>query len=172
MSTTVKPGAQAPKLDVQTVGGEGWALADRDPEKFTMVVFYRGLHCPVCKTYLAELESDLAEFTDRGVDVVAVSGDSEERAGEAKQGWGLEKLPVGYGLSTDQMREWGLFVSKGIKEEEPSEFNEPGLFLIKPDRTMFFEAINSMPFGRPKLEEIRKGIDFVVENDFPPRGEA
>jgi len=29
----------------------------------------------------------------------------------------------------------GLYVSKGIPDEEPAQFNEPGLFLIKPDGT-------------------------------------
>nr|WP_299036170.1 redoxin domain-containing protein [uncultured Tenacibaculum sp.] len=38
-----------------------------------MVVFYRGLHCPLCKKYLQQLKKLLSEFEKRGVNVVAVS---------------------------------------------------------------------------------------------------
>ena len=31
------------------------------------------------------------------------------------------------------MRDWGLFVSRGLWDSEPPLFNEPGLFLISPD---------------------------------------
>jgi len=167
-----KPQTRAPELEVDTLAGGGWALSDRKPDQFTMIVFYRGVHCPVCTTYIGELQDKLDEFTSRGVDVIAVSGDTRERAERSESEWGLESLTVGYGLSTDVMRDWGLFVSTGIKDEEPSEFGEPGLFLIKPDGSVFFDAINSMPFGRPKLDDMLDGVDFVTENDYPARGEA
>src|SRR5690348_7401821 len=46
------------------------------------------------------------------------------------------------------MREWGLFVSRGRSDDEPARFNEPGLFLIEPDGTVYYESILSMPAGR------------------------
>lgn len=33
-----------------------------------------------------------------------------------------------HGLSPDVMRDWDLFVSAGINDEEPPQFGEPGLF--------------------------------------------
>ena len=42
------PRQPVPALEVPTVGGTGWRLADQKPETFTLVVFYRGLHCPIC----------------------------------------------------------------------------------------------------------------------------
>ncbi len=124
------------------------------------------------QTYIGELQHKLGDFTSRGVDVIAVSGDTRERAERSKSEWGLDNLTVGYDISTDVMRDWGLFVSSGIKDEEPDEFGEPGLFLIKPDGSVFFDAINSMPFGRPKLDDMLDAVDFVTENDYPARGEA
>lgn len=43
------PQTKAPELKVQLVGGEIWDLKEQNPEKFTMIIFYRGLHCPVCE---------------------------------------------------------------------------------------------------------------------------
>jgi DNA-directed RNA polymerase specialized sigma24 family protein len=51
---------------IATVCGARWTLAARRPERFTMIVFYRGLHCLVRRAYLAELERTLDEFTRRG----------------------------------------------------------------------------------------------------------
>jgi len=167
-----KPQTRAPELEVDTLGNGGWKLSDRKPDRFTMIVFYRGVHCPVCTTYIGDLQDKLGDFTSRGVDVIAVSGDTRERAERSKSEWGLDNLTVGYDISTDVMRDWGLFVSSGIKDEEPDEFGEPGLFLIKPDGSVFFDAINSMPFGRPKLDDMLDAVDFVTENDYPARGEA
>lgn len=60
---------------------------------------------------------------------------------------------VGYGQSVASMREWGLFVSKGITDGEPAEFGEPGLFLVRPDSTVYAAVLNTMPFGRPHLDD-------------------
>jgi peroxiredoxin len=138
-----------------------------------MIVFYRGLHCPVCKGYLRQLERMLDDFAAVGVtSVVAVSGDSAERARQSVQEWGLNRLAVGYGQTVESMREWGLFVSKAIKEDEPEEFGEPGLFLIRPDGTVFAEILNSMPFGRSRFEDLVISLKWIAENDYPARGEA
>lgn len=137
-----------------------------------MIVFYRGLHCPVCKTYIAELDAKLSEFTRRGIEVVAVSGDTNERAQQSCTEWGLTQLAVGYGFPIDEARIWGFFVSHAIKESEAAEFFEPGLFLIKPDRTLYASSVNSMPFARPHFGGVLNAIDFVVKNHYPARGEA
>ena len=55
MSHTLLPDTQAPNLNLKLVGGGEWNLSDQKPSSFTMVIFYRGLHCPVCKNYLTKL---------------------------------------------------------------------------------------------------------------------
>ena len=82
---TVKPRQPAPPLEVAQLDGGVWRLSDAKPANFEMIVVYRGLHCPICKTYLGELDSKLPEFAKRGVDVIAVSTDSRERAERAKR---------------------------------------------------------------------------------------
>lgn len=169
---TAKPRQAAPPLHFNLVEGGAWTLGEAKPEAFQMVVAYRGLHCPVCKTYLTDLEAKLPEFAKRGVDVVAVSMDSRERAEKAKSEWGLKNLKLGCELSAASAREWDLYISKSIREGEPAEFSEPGLFLIKPDGSIFFASRTSAPWGRPPLDQMMRGIDVATERKMPARGEA
>jgi peroxiredoxin len=168
----IKPRKRAPELAVDLVGGGRWRLEQQQPESFTMVVFYRGLHCPVCRAQLSELDRRLDELTSRGVEVIAISGDTLERAQRSKDEWHLDRLTLGYGLNERTARAFGLLISRGINEEEPASFNEPGLFLIRPDGSVYYEAITSMPWGRPRLNDVLGGIDYVLAHDYPARGEA
>ena len=167
-----RPRQAAPGLKVDLDSGDAYDLAGQSPERFTMVVFFRGLHCPVCRGQLRELDRRLSEFTERGIEVIAVSGETQDRTQQLRDEWKLENLTLAYGLTEEAMRSWGLFISKGISDTEPALFNEPGLFLITPDATIFYESILSMPVGRPQLDELLGGIDFWTDNDYPARGEA
>ena len=134
----LKPRQPVPDLGVPTVDGDPWKLADQTPENFTMVVFYRGLHCPICSRYLGDLNSKADDFAKRGIEVIVLSSDDEERARQAKADWKLDKLTVGYGLGLDAAHDWGLYISSSIGKtstgvEEPARFSEPGLFLVRPD---------------------------------------
>lgn len=169
----VKPRQPVPALEVDLVGGGRFSLAAEKPDRFSLVVFYRGYHCPVCRGYLGHLDRLLDDLADVGItSVVAVSGDDEDRARGTAEEWHLGRLPVGYGQSVASMREWGLYISKGIKEGEPAEFGEPGLFLVRPDATLYAAVLNTMPFGRPHLDEIVGAVRFVNEHEYPARGEA
>lgn len=171
------PRRPVPALSVPTVGGATWRLADQKPHHFTLVAFYRGLHCPICSRYLGDLEGKVDEFAKRGVGAIAVSSDVRERAEEAKQKWKLDKLAVGYGLELAVARRWGLYVSTGrgktsIGVDEPALFSEPGLFIVRPDGTLYFGAVQTMPFARPHFADILGALDFVIAKDYPARGEV
>lgn len=168
----VRPTQPAPDLTVALLRGGTYRLSDQRPKLFTMVVFFRGLHCPVCRAQLGELERRLAELEERGIEVIAVSGETFERTTALAHEWKLERLNLAYGLTEEQMRAWGLFISHGINEREPALFNEPGLFLISPDHTVYYESILSMPVGRPRLADLLDGIDYWTTHDYPARGEA
>ena len=173
----IKPRQTVPELQVATLDGGTWSLSEQRPENFTMVVFYRGLHCPICGRYLRDLDRKIGDFAQRGVDVIMISTDDEERARQAMADWKLENVTVGYGLSLEAARAWGLYVSGGIGKtsvgiEEPALFNEPGLFVVRPDGTLYFGTVQTMPFARPSFREILGAIDFVVKNGYPARGEV
>ena len=56
------PRQRVPDLKVDTLQGFIWELSSQKPDRFTMIVFYRGFHCPVCSTYLRELDKLHDEF--------------------------------------------------------------------------------------------------------------
>ncbi len=174
---SLMPNKPVPALELSLVGGGHISLAAEKPQHFTMVVFYRGLHCPICRRYLSELETLLPEFEKRGVAVVAASSDAKDRAEQAKSGWGLPNLCIGYGLSIEEARKWGLYVSrsKGATSTgvvEPDLFNEPGLFIVRPDGTLYWGTTSTMPFGRPHFNEVLQSLDFVIAKNYPARGDA
>ena len=174
---TVKPRQPVPALEVDTVGGGRWSLGAQKPEHFTMIVVYRGLHCPICRKYTSELNGMTEEFRKRGVSILVTSTDPRERAEEAKTKWGLPNLTVGYGVPIEAARQWGLYISAGHGPtsagiEEPALFAEPGLFLVKPDGTLYWGSTSTMPFARPHFSEILQGIDFAIARNYPARGEA
>ena len=165
------PRQAAPTLRFELTDGSTWSLGKETPPAVDMIVVYRGLHCPVCKTCLGELDSKLPEFAKRGVNVVAVSTDSQDRADKAKSEWSLANLKLGFGLTIAEARAWQLYISSSIREAEPAQFSEPGLFLVKPDGTLFYSSRSSAPWGRPPLDQILRGIDIATERKMPARGE-
>ena len=170
------PRQQAPDLSVDTLGAGRFRLIDEKPERMTLVCFYRGLHCPICASYLKELERLTPAFAERGVATIAISSDDEARArAMADAQLGRADL-VGHGLSLADAGKWGLYISASrgktsIGIDEPALFSEPGLFLIRPDNTVYYLSVQSMPFVRPNFAEMVQALDFVIKNDYPARGE-
>lgn len=165
-----KPRTPAPALDVETVGGDRWSLSDQDG--WTMIEFYRGMHCPGCQAYLRQMDREVDNFREIGVELIAVSGDDRELAEQTQREWQIEKLTIGYGVTLETMQEWGLFISKGLGQGEPELFSEPGLFVIKPDGSIYYVAVNSMTFGRPRMSELLKALEVKIDQDAPARGEV
>tara|TARA_R110002051_G_scaffold324970_1_gene424867 strand:+ start:39800 stop:40309 length:510 start_codon:yes stop_codon:yes gene_type:complete len=168
----IKPKIKFPDLVVALTNGTQWSLSAQKNDTFTMLVFYRGLHCPVCKKYLEELKTKLDAFSDKGVHLVAISCDSEARAKKTAASWDISEIPLAYDLQITKARELGLFISNGISDKEPDAFSEPAVFLIKPDQTLYASAIQSMPFARPNWEDILNAVDFISKKEYPARGGA
>ena len=173
--TVLKPRQSAPELSVDTLQGP-WSLSDQKPENFTMVVFYRGLHCPLCAKYLGELDKLAGDFAETGVSILALSSDDKERTQQTYEDWGLKNINLGYGVSVEQAQAWGLHRSAGRGKtsagiEATAEFSEPGLFLMRPDNTLYWSQISTMPFARPHFREILGALSVVLANDYTARGE-
>jgi len=164
----------APALSVPLLGGGTFDLASATPDAFTLVVFYRGLHCPLCTRQMEEdVIPSLPGLGKLGVDVVVISMDDEGRATEQASGWTEEGLRGSYGLPEATARAWGLYISKGRPDtREPAYFSEPGMTVVRGDGRVFAHWQQSVPFARPKLAELVGGLSYVVENDYPARGTA
>ena len=168
----LKTRTMLPNLDLPLAGGGRFDLSAQKPEAFTMIVVYRGLHCPICKGYLADLNRKMADFAEAGVIAVAATSDGVERAEKAKKDWNLDSLPIAYDMTVSLGREWGLSVSKAIIDSEPELFLEPGLFLIDPLGKLYAASTQTMPFARPGFADVLQAVRYVVKNGSPARGEA
>ena len=167
------PGQAAPNLDLPLTINARYKLADQTPEHFTMLVFYRGKHCPICRKYLEEIGGRMSEIADAGLAPVAISMDDPERAEVVDKEWETADLPLAHSLTEEQAREWGLYLSsKREGSEEPDLFSEPGLFLVRPDGTLYFAQVQSAPFTRPSIDELLEAVKFVTKKDYPARGTA
>lgn len=170
------PRQKTPDLSVPLLDGSQFELATETAPRGTVVCFYRGLHCPICATYLKELERLTPDFATRGVATVALSSDGEDRAREMAGKIGADTLRIGYDLALQKARDWGLYISTSrgktsIGIEEPALFAEPGLFLINPDQTLYYMSVQTMPFVRPHFSELLSAVDFAIEKSYPARGE-
>ncbi|MEM9013363.1 MAG: peroxiredoxin-like family protein [Pseudomonadota bacterium] len=170
------PRKKTPDLDLPLTNGDRFVLSGETAERGTLVVFYRGYHCPICATYLRELERLTPDFAERGVATVAVSADGQERGEKMAETIHADKLRVAYDLPLQTARDWGLFIStsKGktsIDVEEPALFSEPGVFMVTPARTLYYASVQTMPFVRPHFSELLKALDGAISRDYPARGE-
>lgn len=170
------PRQTVPALQVPTLDHGRYTLGEVAPRHFTLVVFYRGLHCPICLRYLTAFQQALPEFDRRGVAVIAISTDDDARACGMADKLGSGALRIGYALSLETARQWGLYVSTSRGRtsnglEEPARFIEPGLFLVRADGTLYYSVVQTMPFARPRVEDLLQAIDVVLEKNYPARGE-
>jgi peroxiredoxin len=170
------PRKPVPELNVPTLAHGAFNLHSETPQNFSLIVFFRGLHCPICAKYLLELGRLQPEFEKRGVRVIAISSDEETRAQEMAKKVNSPDLPFGYGLALSDARAWGLYISTSrgttsIGIEEPALFSEPGVFLVRPDGTLYYGAVQTMPFARPHFDELLAAIDFAIDKNYPARGE-
>ena len=170
MANLLSPKSPVPAIDLPTVTGGRFNMATASPENFQIIVSYRGVHCPKCKKQLQALDPMVADIRADGHDIVAISMDSEERAMRARDEWGIKELPVGYGMELRTAKSLGLFISKAISDKEPEYFSEPGVFVVRPDGTLYAQIIQNTPFGRPDMADLLSGLNYAVENGYPARG--
>ncbi|MEM8751064.1 MAG: redoxin domain-containing protein [Pseudomonadota bacterium] len=171
--TTARPdvGAQIGVFSFPSVQGGETVTIGAPKDRWTMLIVYRGKHCPRCKRYLNKLNDALESWTDV-MDVLVVSADTKEKALADREefGWNFDLC---YGLTEAQMRSLGLYVSEPLSDAETTGlFAEPGTFAIRPDGSLMLVDISNGPAARPDLEELLDGMKFNIDNDRPVRGTA
>ncbi|NND89978.1 MAG: redoxin domain-containing protein [Granulosicoccus sp.] len=168
-STKPAVGQAFPEISFNVVNGGSMTIGN-PVDSWTMLVVYRGRHCPRCKKYLNILEALQAEFLDAGIRVIALSADTGERASDDVNEFGWT-FPVGYGLSEADMRRLGVYITEPLSPDEaPARFSEPGIFCLRPDAEMQIVSISNGPAARPDLKELLDGLKFNITNDRPTRG--
>lgn len=173
MHKSLKAGNHFPDITVPKHGGGIVKLGQPQNDlNWQMVVIYRGKHCPMCTNYLKELEGLKEKYSQAGVDILAVSADSKERAHE-QINLINPTYPVGYDLNIAQMHKLGLYISNPRAEAESDRpFAEPGVFIINEEGRVQIIDISNAPFARPDFNTLLGGINFVrnPDNNYPIRG--
>ncbi|XWN33122.1 MAG: redoxin domain-containing protein [Devosia sp.] len=163
------PGGPLPALTVPLVGG-GQRAYGPDKPGWSLLIIYRGRHCPRCKTYLNKLSGMLEAFAERDVDVTVTSADPPERASADVDEFGW-RMPVGHSLTLEDMDRLGLFVSDPASPQETDRpFAEPGLFLINPDGNVHMMGTSNAASCRPDLDLVLDGIIGIQTRGLPVRG--
>lgn len=168
--TPLLPGTAFPPLDLPRAGGGRITNADLVAPYMMILNVYRGLHCPRCRRQMEDFHGAEPDLEREGIRVVSISTDPAERAVAVTNEWDIGEMPIGYGLSLEQARGLGLFVSQAIRGGETDFFAESGLFMIRPDGVLWGSAVNSFPFLRPTSLMILDAVATAKARDYPPRG--
>lgn len=171
MNKTTAPANIMPTLTANDIDGKAFDLTERQTElPWKMIVIYRGKHCPLCTKQLNALASIKDDYTQAGIEIAAVSADSQEQlSGHLKD---LEvNFPLYSGLTLEQMTNLGVYISEPRNENETDHpFSEPAIFVLNEQNQIQILDKSNAPFSRPDLNALLSGIKFIRENDYPIRG--
>ena len=169
---SVLVGKKAPSFKAAAVINGGQIVSDYSLDQFigekqVLFFFYPKDFTFVCPTELFAFQNKLSEFTERGVEVVACSTDTEQ----SHWGWlQMEKNDGGiqgvtYPLVADTSKtisaNYGVLSGEyEIDEEDNMHANGPmiafrGLFLIDKNGIVQHQIVNNFPLGRNVDEALR-----------------
>ena len=143
----LKPGDKAPDFTVKDLEGKGYRLYDHLSGRKTVLLFFRGEWCPICNLQLHSLQEKLADFQRENAQILAASTDTPENSQKlvAKHKLGF---PVLVGLGRDVVEAYDLFFN------EEKGCAEPAVFILRPDATVAYAALQSGPRGRPSNDDL------------------
>ncbi len=155
---SVLVGKQAPDFTVPAVLADGqivdeYTLSEAIKGKYGLVFFYPLDFTFVCPSELIALDHRIADFKERGVEVIGVSIDSHfshnawRNTPVDKGGIG----PVGYTLAADMNHD----IVKAYDVESEGGVAFRGAFLIDKEGVVQSQIINNLPLGRNMDELIR-----------------
>lgn len=167
--SVIKPADPFPPIEFKMMSGETERLSD-NTGRWTVLVVYRGDHCPRCKTYVARLHELAAAYAEREVDLRLASMDPENVARRTieENGW---TLPVAHSLSVAECQQLSVYLTDHEDGAELSgPYAEPGLYLINPEGLTQVIATSNSPSVRPDLEVVLDGIIGTQDRNLPIRG--
>lgn len=168
MTGKLHPGKLFSPEIFKRLDGPDYALGT--PGRWQALFVFRGKHCPICMSYLGKIEARREAFSKLGIEVAAISADSEEqtRITASASNFGF---PLLYGMDITTMQRLGLYISDPRSEQETDHpFPEPALVVINPQGVIQIVEIANAPFVRLDLDTLIGGLGFVIERDYPIRG--
>lgn len=165
---TVLVGRQAPDFTVAAVKGNGeivdnFNFAEETKGKYAVVFFYPLDFTFVCPSELIALDNRMAEFQQRGVEVVAVSIDSQfshhKYRNTSRDEGGIG--PVRYTMAADVAHT--ICQAYGVEHPQASVAFR-GAFVIDSNGIVRSQIVNDLPIGRD-IDEILRIIDAAQFSD-------
>ncbi|KZX75101.1 alkyl hydroperoxide reductase [Oleiphilus sp. HI0009] len=155
---SVLVGKQAPDFTVPAVLGDGsivdeFTLSEAIKGKYGLVFFYPLDFTFVCPSELIALDHRMADFKERGVEVIGVSIDSHF----THNAWRNTPVndggigQVGYTLAADMAHD----ICKAYDVESEGGVAFRGAFLIDKEGLVRSQIVNDLPLGRNMDELIR-----------------
>ena len=99
----------------------------------------------------------------QGRDLIDYVRRLEQRVSELERGFNKPGGPIPNGSVISGKTSAGV--------DEPALFVEPGVFIVRPDGTLYYGSVQTMPFARPHFDELLQAIEFALKNNYPARGE-
>jgi len=151
-------GKPAPDFTVPAVLGNGeivdeYTLSEAIKGKYAIVFFYPLDFTFVCPSELLALDSRMADFQERGVEVIGVSIDSHF----THNAWRNTDInnggigPVKYTLAADLQQS----IAQDYDVQSPGGMAYRGAFLIDQEGVVRSQIVNDLPLGRNMDELIR-----------------
>ena len=122
---------------------------------------------------LTDINDNYEKLVAAGIEVLAISADPSDVSKELESKLGL-KFALGCGLTVEQMRTLGLYVSYPTNYiEQTFAFAEPAFFLLNPDNSIRYITISNNPMGgRVNLNYLLMGHSYVQERSKTDAGFA
>lgn len=165
---TVLVGRKAPDFNVAAVKGNGeivnsYHFSEETKGKYSLVFFYPLDFTFVCPSELIALDNRMEEFEKRGVEVVAVSIDSQfshnKYRNTSRNEGGIG--PVRYTLAADVAHT--ICQAYGV-EHPAASVAYRGAFIIDKQGVVRSQIVNDLPIGRD-MDELLRIIDAVQFTD-------
>ncbi|MAM88229.1 MAG: alkyl hydroperoxide reductase [unclassified Hahellaceae] len=160
---SVLVGKPAPDFDVPAVLGTGeivesYKFSEATKGKYALIFFYPLDFTFVCPSELIALDKRMAQFKERGVEVISVSIDSHfthnawRKTPVDKGGIGEVKYTMAADMNHDICKAYDVESSGGVAFR--------GAFMIDKNGIVRSQIINDLPIGR-NMEEILRVFDAI-----------
>ena len=152
------PGDPFPRLMITTADAQALTVPDAFAGDYAVVLFYRGSWCPYCNAQLTAFSRALDTLTELGVNVVALSVDTEETTAALIAKHKL-RFPVGHSVDAGKVAAaTGAYVN-----DDPRYLQSAG-FVLAPDGTVQVAVYSSDAIGRLVPGDVAGYIRYLTEH--------
>jgi len=166
----LKVGDAVPAFESRTDSNSTWSSAERFGKKWVVIYFYPGDFTPGCTAQAIAFRDAMNKLTEKGVEVVGVSGDSVQIHERFKK---VQKL--NFVLLSDEdgavAKKFGVPFGKGAtvkardEEKKPFEFARKGTasrwtFIVGKDGKIAYKNVKVDPF-----QDAKKIAEFIAKAD-------